>query len=72
MSGCVPLGISTPKTLSFPSARTHNAATMELSFPPLMPTTALQPLPFSSNHSLIQLTIKSIAILASNINILLK
>ena len=54
MSLCSPFGISTPITRSTPSARTQSAAATELSFPPEMPTIALQSLPFSSNQSRIQ------------------
>ena len=66
MSNCSPLGISTPTTRSLPSASAHSAATTELSLPPEMPSTALQPLPFSSNQFRIHSTICSLTLLALN------
>ena len=69
ISNCSPLGIITPRTLSLPRASTHSAATTELSLPPERPMTALQPWPFSSNQSLIHLTISFFDFSALNISI---
>ena len=56
MSGCSPLGISTPITLSLPKASTQRAAVTELSLPPEIPTTALQSGPYYSKNFFIHST----------------
>ena len=61
------LGISTPITRSRPSASAQRAATTELSLPPEMPTTALQPGPFSRKNRRIHSTQASFTFTASNI-----
>ena len=67
MSNCSPFGSNTPSTRSLPSASTQSAATTELSLPPETATTALQPLPFSSNQSRIHATTSSFTFFASKL-----
>ena len=56
MSSCIPSGIRTPMTFSLPSASTQRAAVTELSFPPEIPMTALQPSPLFLKKSRIHKT----------------